>query len=202
MPDRPSRRRPPGRALPRVPGRLPRLSLAVQLGAAAVLLAACSGSAKNLIPASDAGPLQSDFETVAQAAQSGNGSCVETLTAIHKTEQDLDALPSSVAANLRGTLSVGVANLSTRALALCSQVTTSTSSTTATTRATISSSSTTTSETTVTESSSTSTPTTSAAGGGTPGPGETTTTSTGEAPAPADNGAGGAPVGAGEGLIK
>ena len=71
------------------------------LGAAAALLAACGSSGKGLIPAANAGPLQSDFEAVAQAAQSGNGNCAETTEAIDKTERDFAALPSTIDPGLR-----------------------------------------------------------------------------------------------------
>ena len=73
----------------------------------AALLVACGSSGKGLIPTANAGPLQSDFEAVAQAAQSGEGSCTATEAAIEKTESDFAALPATVDAGLRKTLSVG-----------------------------------------------------------------------------------------------
>ncbi len=91
------------------------------LGVAAALLVACGSSSKGLIPTANAGPLQSDFELVAQAAQSGNGNCTATEIALVKTIRDLNQLPASVDAGLRRTLNQGVENLRTRALALCSQ---------------------------------------------------------------------------------
>jgi hypothetical protein len=151
------------------------------LGVAAAALVGCSGSSGKLIPIANAGPLQSDFETIAQAAEAGDGSCSATEAAILKTEQDLGALPSSVDAGLRATLHQGVANLRTRALALCAQplaqptvtnsspksaiprITTTTTPTTTTT--------TTPTTTATTPSTPTSTTTTPGAGGGTPAPG-------------------------------
>ncbi len=44
------------------------------LGVLAGVLISCGGSGKGLIPAADAGPLQGDFEAVAQAAENGDGS--------------------------------------------------------------------------------------------------------------------------------
>ena len=98
-----------------------RIPLAGLLGVSAALLVACGGSGKGLIPTANAGPLQSDFEAVAQAAESGEGSCTATEAAIEKTESDFAALPATVDAGLRKTLNVGIANLKRRALALCAQ---------------------------------------------------------------------------------
>jgi cytoskeletal protein RodZ len=122
--------------------RLIRLLLAGLLGIAAALLVACGSSGKGLIPTANAGPLQSDFEAVAQAAQTGEGSCTATETAIAKTETDFAALPDSVDKGLRKTLGVGIVNLRRRALALCGQplpqstFTTSTPTTTTNTQTT------------------------------------------------------------------
>src|SRR5665213_2033390 len=128
---------PPGLAR-RAPGvrsmtvnRLIRLLCAGLLGvAAAALLVACGSSGKGLIPTANAGPLQSDFEAVAQAAQSGEGNCTVTEAAIAKTEQDFAALPTTVDQGLHKTLSQGISNLRTRALALCAQPLPQTTSTT------------------------------------------------------------------------
>lgn len=96
--------------------------LTLALGAATAVLVACGGSgAAGLIPAASAGPLQSDFEAVAQAAQSGNGNCLGTESALGKTEQDFLALPASVDAGLRKRLREGIANLRKVALAMCAQ---------------------------------------------------------------------------------
>ncbi len=63
-------------------------------GRAAALLVSCAGSGKEgLIPTGDAGPLQGDFEAVAQAAENGDGNCAATESALQKTEQDFAALP-------------------------------------------------------------------------------------------------------------
>ena len=85
------------------------------LGLAAVLVS-CGSSGNGLIPAENAGPLRSDFEAVAKAAQAGNGNCTATTEAINKTEQDFAALPSTIDAGLRSRLSQGISNLRTRAL--------------------------------------------------------------------------------------
>jgi len=159
-----------------------RILLAGLLGVSAALLVACGSSGKGLIPSANAGPLQSDFEAVAQAAQSGEGNCTATEAAIEKTESDFAALPATVDSGLHKTLSLGIANLRHRALALCAQQfpqTTSTSttktSTTPTTTTSTQTTPTTTStptETTATSTTpTTSTPTATTPGGGTPAPG-------------------------------
>jgi hypothetical protein len=171
---------------------------AALLGLAAALLVSCGSSGKGLIPSASAGPLQSDFEAVSQAAQSGNGDCTQTETAIAKTEQDFAALPRSINAGLRSTLQQGISNLRSRALVLCAQPTaTVTTGTTATTRTNTTNTSATTptitTPTTPTQATTTTTPatppaaTTESPGGGTPAPG-------GETPA-----TGGAGSGQGEG---
>jgi hypothetical protein len=154
-----------------------RASLAGLLGVATALLISCGGSGAGLIPAGNAGPLQGDFEAIASAAQSGNGSCSATESAIQKTEQDFHELPSNVDAGLRSRLSEGITNLRKHALELCSQplqgstVTTTTKSTQ------------TTPTTTTPSTSSTSQTTTTGSGGGTPAPGDG-----GGEPAPAPQG--------------
>jgi hypothetical protein len=110
---------------------LSRLLTAALLGAAlAVALVSCGSSNKGLIPTADAGPLQGDFEEVAQAAQNGNGNCTATTEAINKTERDFAALPASVDAGLHGKLNEGISNLRERALALCAQPLAQTNTTT------------------------------------------------------------------------
>ena len=155
--------------------------LACLLGAAAALLVSCGGTSAKLIPVADAGPLQSDFEAIAHAAEEGNGSCSGTETAIAKTEQDFNGLPASVDAGLRATLRQGIDNLRSHALALCAQplaqttatstplktTSTSTTSTTTTPVTTPTSTQTTTAPTTTPST----TPTTPGPGGGTPAPG-------------------------------
>jgi hypothetical protein len=172
-----------------------RVALAAVLGLAAALLVACSGSTGKLIPVADAGPLQGDFETVAQAAEAGNGSCSETEAAITKTEQDFSALPTTVDAGLRNTLRNGIENLRSHALALCAQplVQTTTTSNPKTTTTTIVPTETQTSTTPTTPTATTPTtpattttpPTSTTPGGGTAAPG------VGEA-APGGSGQGGA----------
>ena len=157
-----------------------RIPLAGLLGVSAALLVACGSSGKGLIPSANAGPLQSDFEAVAQAAQSGEGNCTATEAAIEKTESDFAALPATVDAGLRKTLNVGIANLKRRALALCAQplpqststTKTSTTPTTTTSTQTTPTTTSTPTETTATSTTpTTSTPTATTPGGGTPAPG-------------------------------
>jgi hypothetical protein len=152
-----------------------RAALAVVLGVLAALLISCGGSGKGLIPVADAGPLQTDFEAVAQAAENGYGSCASTESALLKTEQDFAALPPSVDSGLRSTIRQGIDNLRTHALALCAQPRPQSTLTTTTPKTTTSTTST---DTTPTETQSTptetqpSTPSPSGPGGGTPAPGE------------------------------
>ncbi len=151
--------------------------LAALLGLAAATLIACGSSTKGLIPASDAGPLQSDFETVQQAAENGDGNCATTEAALLKTSEDLAALPTTVDAGLRNNLHQGVANLRAKALALCAQPLPQTTATTETpkptTTATTPTTPTTTTTTPTTPTTTSTTPTTPSPGGGTPAPGET-----------------------------
>jgi hypothetical protein len=154
--------------------------LASLLGVAAALsIAACGSSSGKLIPLADAGPLQSDFEAVAQAAETGNGDCSATEAAIGTTEQDFNELPTTVDAGLRQTLRQGIDNLRSHALALCAQPlaqATLTSTTAKTTPSTTTSTSATTPATTETTTTPpvtppTTTPATPGAGGGTQAPG-------------------------------
>jgi hypothetical protein len=175
-----------------------RAILASLLGFAAAFLIACGSSTKGLIPASDAGPLQSDFETVQSAAENGDGSCAATEAALNKTSEDFTALPSSVDAGLRNNLNQGINALHTRALALCAQPlpqsktsaeattqsTTQTTTTQATTTPTTPTTPTETTPTTPTEE-----PPSEAPHGGTPAPGA------GETPAPGAGAGGGTGVG-------
>jgi hypothetical protein len=194
-----------------------RLALAAVLVGAAALLVACGSSAGKLIPVADSGPLQGDFETVVIDAESANGKCSTTETALAKTEQDFNALPASVDSGLRATLRQGIDNLRARALALCAQPlaqTTSTSTTSTTTTPKPSTSTDTTpattpSATTPATTTPSTTPTTTSPGGGTPaGPTEPTPGAGGqqggtgvrESPGEAAGGAGAGP-GAGAGGI-
>jgi hypothetical protein len=174
-----------------------RLLAAGALGVAVAVLVACGASTGKLIPAADAGPLQSDFEAVAQAAQAGNGECSRTEAAILKTEQDFGALPSTVDAGLRNTLHQGIVNLRKHALELCkqplAQPTTSTPPKTTTSTPTATTPTVTqTTPTQTTPPTTPTTPTTSTPGGGTPAPGA------GETPPPQGGGTG-AGEGAGQG---
>jgi hypothetical protein len=150
-----------------------RAVLAASLGVLAAVLISCGGSGKGLIPVADAGPLQGDFEAVAQAAENGDGSCTSTESALLKTEQDFAALPPSIDSGLRNTIRQGVENLRKRALALCTQpLPQSTVTTPETTTSTTSTDTTPTeTQTTPTETQPT-TPSPSGPGGGTPAPGE------------------------------
>lgn len=168
---------------------------------AALLVSACSGSGKGLIPTGDAGPLQSDFDAVAQAAESGNGNCSATESALLKTEQDFARLPNSVDAGLRDTLRSGIENLRTRSLAMCAQplpqatTTQTTPKTTSTTTTTPPSTETQTTSTQTTPPQTTPEP--PAPGGGTAAPGEET--HAGEAEGGASAGEGGSAGGASAG---
>lgn len=153
---------------------------AILLGVAiAVAVASCGGAGKGLIPIANAGPLQSDFEAIAQAAQNGNGNCTATTEAINRTERDFAALPASIDAGLHSRLQEGISNLRERALALCAQPlvqTTSTPRTTTTPPATTTPTTTTappvaTTPTATTPATTTPT-TTSDNGGGTAAPGD------------------------------
>ena len=69
-----------------------RLLAAAALGVAAALLVSCGSSATKLIPAANVGPLQSDFEAVAQAARKRG---VDTVVCghIHRAEmRDIDGV--------------------------------------------------------------------------------------------------------------
>jgi hypothetical protein len=197
--------------------RMLRVQLAAMLGVAAALLVACGSSNGKLIPVADSGPLQGDFETVAQAAESGNGDCSATETALAKTEQDFNGLPGSIDSGLLDTLRQGIENLRKRALALCAQplAQNTGTSTTAKQSTTTNTSTATTPPTTPSTTTSTSTvppnttPTTPATpGGGTPaGPGEATPgigseqggTGAGEGNGEVPEGAGAGGIGAGAG---
>jgi hypothetical protein len=162
-----------------------RLLSAALLGVTAAVLVSCGSSGSGLIPSENAGPLQGDFEEVARAAASGNGSCARTESAVGKTEQDFLALPATIDGGLHKRLQEGIANLHTRALAMCLKPTTTpttttssqttTTPTTTTTTSTETTPTTTPSTTTTTPTSTQTTPTTTTPpnqGGGTEAPGE------------------------------
>ena len=144
---------------------------AALLLAAGALLSSCGGSGKGLIPTGEAGPLQSDFQSVARAAEEGDGSCAATEAAVEKTEQDFNSLPLVVDSGLRQRLREGIANLRRRSLEVCAQplpqATTATSTPTETTTE-----STPTQTQTPTQTGTTSTQETPGPGGGTEGPSE------------------------------
>ncbi len=158
-----------------------RLLMAGSLGVVvAIVLVSCGSSGKGLIPTANAGPLQSDFEAVAQAAQTGGGNCTATTEAINKTEQDFAALPATIDSGLHKRLSEGISNLRERALALCAQPLVQTATTTTPHTTTTTTTTTTKTQTTPTTSSTTTSPPTTRTtpvpppnnGGGTVAPGE------------------------------
>lgn len=154
-----------------------RLVVVALLGAATALLVSCGSSGKGLIPSANAGPLRRDFEAVAQAAESGDGSCSKTESALGKTEQDFLALPITVDKGLRQRLEEGISHLHNQALEMCAQPSTADTSTTSSQTSTTPTTSTTTSTetTTATTPSTETTPTT-------PTSTQTTTTSTPQNP--------------------
>jgi hypothetical protein len=163
------------------------------LGVLAAVLVSCGSSGAGLIPAGNAGPLQTDFEAIARAAESGNGSCAATESALARTEADFNSLPASVNSGLRTRLREGITHLRSRALMLCAQptqqatVTSDTTKSTPTTTTTTAPTTTQTTPTDTTPTTTTTTPTTTGPGGGTPAP-------NGE---PAPGGQGGTEPGAG-----
>jgi hypothetical protein len=173
-----------------------RVAASAALGVAAAVLLSCGSSGAGLIPVESAGPLQSDFETVAQAAENAGGSCVATEAAILKTERDFSALPSSVDVGLRNRLREGIAKLHSDALGLCKQPLPQATTTETTPKTTTSTHTTTTTptvtQTTATQTTPTTTPAPSGPGGGTPAPGA------GGEVAPGAGSEPGAPSGAGE----
>ncbi|HWH13041.1 MAG TPA: hypothetical protein VG165_18105 [Solirubrobacteraceae bacterium] len=177
-----------------------RLGLAGVLGAGAALLVACGSGTSPLIPAGNAGPLQSDFDAVQSSVQSGD--CTQTKTEVQKTRQDLAALPGTVNPQLLETLTTGVQTLAARAATECRQ--NAGSSTTTTGQTSIPSQTTTTTTTntntnTNTTPANTTTDTTPVDTNTTPPPTNTDTapTDTNTAPATTVPGSGGLPSGVG-----
>jgi hypothetical protein len=105
-----------------------RLALASVLGVGAALAVACGSSSSSLIPAGNAGPLQSDFDAVASSVAQGD--CPDTTKAVEQTQQDLAALPSTINPQLLETLTNGVQTLAARAATECKQNATSSTPTT------------------------------------------------------------------------
>jgi hypothetical protein len=167
-----------------------RTLLAGALGVAVALLVSCGGSSAKLIPLANAGPLQSDFEAIAQEAETGNGNCTATEAAIAKTEQDFAALPGTIDSGLHNTLHQGIQNLRSRALQLCAQPLTPTTTTSAAPKTTTSTATTTPTVTTTTTSTNT-TPTTPTTPPPTPSPGGGTQAPGGSEAPPAGSGPGG-----------
>jgi hypothetical protein len=158
-----------------------RLLAAGLLGVAVtIVLVSCGSSGKGLIPIANAGPLQRDFEAIAQAAQTGGGNCTATTEAINKTEQDFAALPATIDPGLHRRLREGISNLRERALALCAQPLAQTATATTPRTTTTTTTSTTKTETTPTTPTTTTNTTTIPVtpvtppnnGGGTVAPGE------------------------------
>lgn len=154
----------------------------------AVAVASC-GSAAGLIPAGNAGPLQSDFDAVAQAVAAGD--CTAASQAVAKAQQDLGNLPSTVDAKLRADLTQGVQRLANTAGTQCHQQTQTTTTTTTTPTTTATTTTPTTTATTPTTTTTTTTPTTTTPttttskppldnGGGTPAPGNAPTGGSGQ----------------------
>ncbi len=163
-------------------GAILRVLLTAALGVGAALVVSACGSSDKLIPVAAAVPLQSDFESVAQAAEGGGGNCSTTEAALLKTEQDFSALPATVDSGLHARLQEGIAKLREDALARCAKPLGS-SNTTSTSKAPARPAPTktqTTSTSTETQSTSTqttttgSTPTSTGPGGGTQAPEEGT----------------------------
>jgi hypothetical protein len=179
-----------------------RVVCSAALGVAAAMLLSCGSSGAGLIPVENAGPLQNDFETVAQAAESSGGSCIATEAAILKTERDFSSLPSTVDAGLRNRLEEGITKLHSDALQLCKQPSVQTTTTETSPKTTTSTKTTTTTppvtQTTTTPTTTPTTPVPSGPGGGTPAPGGGVEASPGAGPeAGGGNGAGEAPPRAG-----
>jgi len=190
---------------------VPRVLAACLLGVgAAVAVSACGSSNAKLIPVADSEPLQSDFESVAQAAETADGNCANTEAALLKTEQDFNELPSSVDAGLRARLREGIAKLHEDALSQCAKTSSSSTGTSSTAKTstgkttttqtqptTSTETQTTTTQTTPPSTETTSTETTTTPGGGTQVPEEGATGAGGQGGG-TGAGEGGTPGGAGE----
>jgi hypothetical protein len=187
-----------------------RCLLALALGLLCALLVSCGSSGRGLISLAAAGPLRGDFEAIARAARTGNGSCGATSKAIENAQLDLEKLPSTVDQGLRTRLSEGLTNLRKLALEECEQpvaeatqtntqsTTTTTTQSTQTTTTATQSTPTVTTTTQSTPTTTTSTQTTPPPGGGTqapgesaPGSGEQTPPTPGASPNPENGSSGG-----------
>jgi hypothetical protein len=113
--------------------RTARPAFAAMLGLTAALLVACGGSSANLIPAQQAGPLERDFQKVAEVASSGDGECEPTEIAVRTAERAIESLPSNVEETLVSRLEEVTQNLRKHALKDCEkEAHTTTTSTTET----------------------------------------------------------------------
>jgi len=108
-----------------------RLLLAGALGLSTALLLACgSANTTGLIPATNAGPLKSDFDAVASAVT--NHDCRGASSALHQVGSELRRLPRTLDAHLHQRLVQGYVNLLKVTPQQCQQ-TTSTATTPPTT---------------------------------------------------------------------
>ena len=102
------------------------------LGIGAAGLSACgsSGSSKALIPVTDAGPLQDDFDLVAAAIEDHD--CPRASAAVRRAQAHVDSLPRSTSEQLTQRLQNGLQTLQTQAADECVAPVDTTTETTAT----------------------------------------------------------------------
>jgi hypothetical protein len=162
-----------------------RFVVAGALGAAAPLLVACGSGGSKLIPVANAGPLQNDFNAIANAVAGGN--CAAAQSALTRAQTDAANLPATVDRTLRDRIEKGLADLAATAPTECAK--NSTTATQTTTAPTTNTQTTTTQTTTTAPPTTTTTPPTTT----TTAPTTTTPTTTSTSPVP-DNG-GGTPPG-------
>ncbi len=165
-----------------------RLLLAGALGLSTALLLACgSANTAGLIPATNAGPLKSDFDAVASAVT--NHDCRGASSALHQVGSELRRLPRTLDAHLHQRLVQGYVNLLKVTPQQCQQTTsTATTPPTTTTPTDTTPTQTTTPPTTPTQTTPTQT---------TPTPVPTTPTPTTSTPPPGNGGGAPAPDGGG-----
>jgi hypothetical protein len=161
--------------------------VALLLGVAASLVVGC-GDRTKLIPASNAGRLNSDLDTLQNVV--GSGSCNQVQRALQQARNDLVALPSTVSTRLTRRLSDGIAALERQAPTACrdaqaGQTTATEPTTTETTPTDTTPTDTTPTDTTTTETNTTPTATT---------PTTTTPTTPTTTTSPSGDGTGGAGV--------
>ena len=80
---------------------------------------ACGSSGNGLIPAAQAGPLQSDIEAVEKAAEEGNGNCSATEAALLKTDRTSSRCPLAWTRRCGANCRLGIENLHKVALEAC-----------------------------------------------------------------------------------